>query len=1030
MQDPISHAHLCTIAFLVLLTTTAFAQEEPANQTEFAVIAQPVDISIAAKNMDVTLSFSAEKGESEISYQWYKSTDGTIETGEAIEGATGSSYTTEIFTEREIRYYYCVASADEDSVASDMAVVAYTGLPILYINTEVPIDSITKDTTIINGTDTINTNGYVFGNMQLVYVDDTPTFSYTFKKTKNGEKKEGIKGRGNTTWYDMPKKGYNIKFDKQQSLFGLPASKKWCILANYDDKTLLRNKFSSVLGKEIFNSEWNPYSYSVDVVWNGEFRGNYTLSEKNTIEDSRIDIQDISDYGSAAFTDQNGDGVIDLYDGGFILEIDERLDAPYWFFTSKEKTPVTLKEPDEVSREIQLHVNKIVLDAENSLYSDYFTDPNEGWRKYFDENSVIDWLFTNEIARNHDAPYYASIYKFYSPEDGKLHYGPIWDFDMGFGNDGENGKRPEQGITTGWYVKNGFWTARMFKDSAFVVNVINRWREKKAELDAAVAEIFPALARDDSISAECNFMKWKILGTYVWPNPVGFEKRLTYQSEVDYMKDWLEERIAWLDDAIENTFFISYDLDGGTLSKPNANPNVFLASGTKAFTLQNPTRKGYNFIGWSGTGIEGMSKNVTVTDDRKGDKAFKANWKKDISASLALIADSLMIYNGSEWTPEIVVIHDGDTLVADSDYTVTYADNVFAGTATIVITGTGEIDGVKNESFTIAPKPATLSIANTTKLYRDEDPEFTYTVEGMLAIDSVEEQLTGVVLNRAQGEDAGEYVITATIDTALNSNYAVSVVEGRLTITQRAATLAAQDISKAYGEKDPKLTYTVDGVKENIKGVTLSRKSGEELGEYAIIISFDGTANPNYVVTTVDGVFTIHPNDSKVVVTIKGHVDTVLYDGKKHTVEGFDMSSNTKGYSLNHVVYKEHATVSGIEPKTYSMGLDAKDFENTSPNYTNVVFKVTDGSLTIKEDKKNDALPALPTVANLLKVSSTDHRIQVNTAMMGERYAVIDMQGVIVSEGRVEATSFEIPVSMSGVYMVHVGAHAQLVSIK
>ena len=80
------------------------------------------------------------------------------------------------------------------------------------------------------------------------------------------------------------KKGYNIKFDKQQSLFGLPASKKWCILANYDDKTLLRNKFSSVLGKEIFNSEWNPYSYSVDVVWNGEFRGNYTLSEKNTID--------------------------------------------------------------------------------------------------------------------------------------------------------------------------------------------------------------------------------------------------------------------------------------------------------------------------------------------------------------------------------------------------------------------------------------------------------------------------------------------------------------------------------------------------------------------------------------------------------------------------------------------------------------------------------------------------------------------------------------------------------------------------
>ena len=1129
MQDKKSIQRLFAVtAFFLYIftTTTAFAQDEPPPiETGFTVISQPVDISIAPKDRNVTISFAVERDKGDISYQWYKSIDGTTETGEAIEGATESSYTTEAFTEKEIRYYYCVASADEDSITSNMAVVAYTGLPVLIINTEVHIDSITKDTTIISGHDTINTNGYVFGNMELVYVDSTPTFTYTFKKKKNGEKKEGIKGRGNTTWYDMPKKGYSIKFDKAQSLFGLPSAKKWCLMANYDDKTLLRNKFSSVLGKDIFNSDWNPYSYSIEVMWNGEYRGNYTLSERNTIGAGRIGVQDISDYGKSSFTDQNGDSVINLYDGGFVLEIDERKDSPFWFITTHEKAPVTLKEPDEVSTAIQLHVKNIVQTAENALYSSNFTDPDNGWRKYFDENSVIDWFFVNEIARNHDAPDYASIYKFYSPVDGKLHYGPIWDFDMGFGNDGENGKRPEQGIITGWYVKNGFWTAKMFKDSAFVENMRNRWREKKGALDSAVAETFPALASDDSISAECNFMKWKILGTYVWPNPVGFEDRLTYQSEVDYMKNWLEDRIEWLDNAIENTFFISYDLDGGTLT--SANTNVFLSNNTKAFTLKNPTRNGYVFIGWSGTGIDGLSKNVRVTDDKQGDKAFKANWKRDIGAADIVFMDSQTVYNGLAWTPDIIIIHDEDTLVADTDYIISYADNVLAGTATINITGLGETEGERIETFTIAPKPVTLTIASESKAYKEEDPEFTYTIEGLLTIDSVEEQITDIVLNREQGEDAGEYDITATYDSASAANYDVTIIKGILTIEPdttnivvtikghsdtlvyngtkqsvhgfdisssyseysvdfvgysgdstasgtnantytmnlnvrnfknksinypnvvfditdgnlaiipKEISLAVVDTSKAYGENDPELTYTVDGVKERLKGVSINREAGEDPGEYEISISFDDNINPNYSVNSAtNGVFTITPNHSEIVITIKGHVDTVEYDGNKHTVKGFEMTANSKAYSLDFVNYKDYATVSGTEPNTYPMRLKAEDFKNTSAHFSNIVFEIIDGSLTIvkkekeTEEEEKDALFASRTIASALTVSASNRNIQVNSTMVGKPYAVFDMQGVVVRMGRVESASFEIPVSKSGVYMVRVGSLAQRVNIK
>ena len=614
-----SHWKLSVLA-AIFSAAMAFAQDTASVATpELVVTGQPAAISIAEKDSSVTITFKAQKGEETVSYQWFKSADGSTENAEAIEGANEGSFSTEVFTEKGIRYYFCVATAGEESVTSDVAAVAYTGLPVLYINTEIPMEEITKDV-------------YVFGNMKLVYEDGT-NFAYKFEKEKNGEKKEGIKGRGNTTW-QMDKKGYAIKFDKKQQLFGLAAAKKWCIIANYADKTLLRNVYASLLAKNIFNAEWNPSFRPVEVVWNGVYQGNYILCERNTVSAGRVDVQDISNIGKDDFADANGDGEVDMYDGGFVLEIDGWRDAEFWFESEKAKAPVALKDPDEVSEDIQEHVRTIVQTAENALYSDNFKDAVDGWRKYFDEESVIDWFFVNEIARNHDAKDSSSIYKFYDPTDSKLHYGPIWDFDVGFGNDGDG----EVAAVTGWYVKNGFWTIRMFEDSLFVHNVIERWNEQKEALNASVQDMFLSLASSDSVSAETNFMKWDILGKKVHTNSAGYEERLTYQSEVDYMKTWVEERIAWIDNALKNSFFISYDLDGGTL--PTANPNVFLSEDTEPFQLNNPVKEGYVFAGWSGTGIDGTSETVQVTDDKSGNKAFKANWKADIAFYEASFAES------------------------------------------------------------------------------------------------------------------------------------------------------------------------------------------------------------------------------------------------------------------------------------------------------------------------------------------------------------------------------------------------------
>ena len=286
-------------------------------------------------------------------------------------------------------------------------------------------------------------------------------------------------------------------------------------------------------------------------------------------------------------------------------------------------------------------------------------------------------------------------------------------------------------------------------------------------------------------------------------------------------------------------------------------------------------------------------------------------------------------------------------------------------------------------------------------------------------------------------------------NTSVNfSNVEFVIEDGSLVITQKPVYLVVRNASKEYGEKDPKFGYDVLGLvsDDKLNDVSMIRKSGEELGEYSIMVAVEKKSNPNYAVTAKDGLFTIKPISKKIVVTIKGHKDTVEYDGLRHTVEGYEMSSSDTAYSLDFVNYRDYAIVTESEPGTFAMGLDAADFRNTSPNYSNVVFKIIDGSLTIKKkkeekqeekdnkdkgkEKEKDALPASLANASILKIFALDRRIQVNSTMMGKPYAVFDMQGVLVQSGRVDAASFEIPVSKSGVYMVRVGSLAQRVNIK
>jgi hypothetical protein len=203
-------------------------------------------------------------------------------------------------------------------------------------------------------------------------------------------------------------------------------------------------------------------------------------------------------------------------------------------------------------------INKIktdVMAAETALYSSNFKDPATGYQKYLDVDSFVDWYLVMELAKNPDANFFASCYMYYNPADQKLYMGPVWDFDIGFGNDNMN----DFSNPTGFHVNASStypygtatptpWITQLFKDPAFVAKVKARWNEKKPVLDTLNAYIDERAAYLDTAQA-LNFQQFpNVLSGSFWNtvSPVPG----TYAGEVSSLKNFITQRLAWMNTSI------------------------------------------------------------------------------------------------------------------------------------------------------------------------------------------------------------------------------------------------------------------------------------------------------------------------------------------------------------------------------------------------------------------------------------------------------------------------------------------------
>ena len=410
----------------------------------------------------------------------------------------------------------------------------YSDIPTVYVNIDESLGTI--DAMNSDPDKKTECHGSLLISSPAGYVGE-----YTGKSVKDYSlDMEYIRGRGNSTW-EAPKKPYKVKLSKKTDLFGMGKNKHWCLIANYYDKSLMRNKLVYDFAEDI-GMKYTPECVFVDVVMNGEYLGNYLLCEQIRVDSSRVDIDDLEDTPDA--TDEA------TISGGYLLELTpyERVksDEVYFGASRVEKAMVFSSPSFEtgINTAQYNYMRDYFYRMEEAVYSDSgYNSRGEYWSDLLDIDSAVDFYLVQEIFKNNDAMYAST--RFYKPRGDKLYMGPVWDFDLTAGtymcNNTEN---PE-----GWFVKNEYLYSALMRHSDFRDAVKARYWEIHDNITALYTDSDTALSKINKysgqldISQQINFDKWGY-GNNGWQNILSQGK---WDDEVSYLNSWLQRRIGWMD---------------------------------------------------------------------------------------------------------------------------------------------------------------------------------------------------------------------------------------------------------------------------------------------------------------------------------------------------------------------------------------------------------------------------------------------------------------------------------------------------
>ena len=374
------------------------------------------------------------------------------------------------------------------------------------------------------------------------------------------------RGRGNASW-GYPKKPWRIKFADGKSHHMLRGSamespakaKKWTLINNWGDKTLMRNCLAFEVSKRL-GAPYTPWAQPVDVIMNGEYKGCYQLCDQVSVDKNRVPVTEMvpEDIEEPELT------------GGYLIEVDAYASQESSWFTSNRGNPVTIKHPgdDDITTQQHNYIQSYFNLMESALFSSNYTDPENGFRKYLDVESFLKHFIVGEYSGNMDT--YWSTYMYKEREESQFFVSPCWDFDLAFDNDQRiypvNGR-------SDWAFRGGScagnmrsFVNRLLSDGGVDQRLNQLWRENRKEglLDEKTLVAYvDSMAQEMEASANLNFIRWPILNERVHQNVVALG---SYEAEVGVLRDYIPTRLAWIDNYLgynpgalyeDSTYYIS-----------------------------------------------------------------------------------------------------------------------------------------------------------------------------------------------------------------------------------------------------------------------------------------------------------------------------------------------------------------------------------------------------------------------------------------------------------------------------------------
>lgn len=321
-----------------------------------------------------------------------------------------------------------------------------------------------------------------------------------------------VKGRGNSTW-NYPKKPYAVKLPEKADLLGTGADKRWVLLANWMDRTLLRNDVAFEVARRCAGLEWTPSGEFVELYLNGRHMGNYWLGEKVKTGKARLQAD-------------------------FLIEMDTYYDAVWRFYSSYGRRvnewaagmPVGIKEPDDdkMTYELFNEVKTLVGGVEESLYL------NQGkWQELLDIDSFADWYLVHELCCNFEPNHPKSCYFYF--RDGVMYAGPVWDFDWYTFQPGIQGLN----------INRSIYFEKLLSKPEFVTALKSRW----AAIKPLIADIPDYIDAKSASIGESEAVNWSM-----WPctsSGVNGDEWLSFSQAVTRMKEAFTYRVNALDSEIQ-----------------------------------------------------------------------------------------------------------------------------------------------------------------------------------------------------------------------------------------------------------------------------------------------------------------------------------------------------------------------------------------------------------------------------------------------------------------------------------------------